>query len=82
MNGHGHFVYDISVELDVMTLSILEQTIPATLRQFFVSCIACDLCRGDSRYIKIQVFCKYAGSRTLQVAHTSSKFAAMQEPRT
>ena len=34
VNGHRRFVYGINVELDVMTLSILEQTIQATLRQF------------------------------------------------
>ena len=38
VNGHRRFVYDISVELDVMTLSILEQAIQATLRQFSFLC--------------------------------------------
>ena len=34
VNGHRRFVYGISVELDVLTLRVLEQTIQATLRQF------------------------------------------------
>ena len=35
VNGHRRFVYDISVELDVMMLRMIEQaTIQATLRQY------------------------------------------------
>ena len=34
VKGHRRFVYGISVELDVMTLRMLEQAIQATLRQF------------------------------------------------
>ena len=36
VNGQRRFVHGISVELDVMTLRILEQTIQATLRQFIL----------------------------------------------
>ena len=46
VKGHRRFVYGISVELDVMTLRMLEQAIQATLL------MACD----SSRFKFLQVY--------------------------
>ena len=55
VKGHRRCVYGISVELDVMTLRMLEQAIQATLRQFmyiYVVLMACD----SSRFKFLQVY--------------------------
>ena len=75
VKGHRRFVHGISVELDVMTLRMLEQAIQATLRQFmyiYVVLMACD----SSRF-KFSAGILDPGPFKWLI----HKFAAMQEPR-